>query len=104
MILARATCKNHLYSLPNKLFENIQAGTPVVCPNYPAFKSIVEKYKNGLMCDPEDMNSINECVDKLRTDNKLYNELKDNALKAKEELNWEKERNLLISAYSDLLK
>lgn len=102
MILARATCKNHLYSLPNKLFENIQAGTPVICPAYPAFKQIVEKYENGLMCDPEDMDEMNRCVEKLRNDKELYTRIKENTMRAREKLNWEKERIGLHVAYSDI--
>ena len=103
MILARATCKNHLFSLPNKFFENIQAGTPVICPNYPAFRSVVDKYENGLLCDPDSMESINECVERLRTDRELYHILRRNTLRAKETLNWETEKNALCDRYSEVI-
>ena len=95
--------ENHLFSLPNKLFENIQAGTPVICPNYPAFKSIVEKYGNGLLCNPDSMNSINECVEKLRTNRKLYTEIKMQTMKARLELNWEKECTGLRKSYLEIV-
>ncbi len=104
VILARATCKNHLFSLPNKFFENIQSETPVVCPNYPAFKSVVDKYENGLMCVPEDIDSINNCIEQIRTDKELYDQLKKNTLLAKEELNWENEKKALVVAYSSLIQ
>lgn len=100
MILARATCKNHLFSLPNKLFENIQAGTPVICPNYPAFRSIIEKYENGLMCDPEKIEDINRCVEILRNDKEIYRKIKLKTTMAKEYLNWEIEREGLRKAYA----
>lgn len=99
MMLARATCKNHLFSLPNKFFENIQSGTPVICPNYPAFKQVIEKYKNGLMCNPEDMRDINRCVELLRNDRSLYRRLKNNTMRAKDELNWERERIWIKTTY-----
>ena len=102
LILARATCKNHLFSLPNKFFENIQAGTPVICPNYPAFRSVVDKFGNGLLCDPDSMESINDCVEKLRMDERLYRELKTNTIIAKEELNWATEKQKLGISYEKI--
>lgn len=101
LILARATCKNHLFSLPNKFFENIQAETPVICPNYPAMGYLVDKYQNGLTCNPESLEEINNCIEKIRTDVELYSRLKENARKAKEELCWEKESTVLRNAFQN---
>lgn len=102
LILARATCKNHLYSLPNKFFENIQAETPVICPDYPAFKQLVMKYENGLLCNPDDLSDVNRCIEMLRTDKELYSKLKKNTVLAKEELNWEIEKRELVRVYMNM--
>ena len=83
MILAPAICKNHLYSLPNKFFENIQSETPIICPNYPSMGNIVNQYGIGLTCDPLDLNQINECVEKLRLDKQLYISCKENIKRSK---------------------
>ena len=99
LILATAASANMLYSLPNKFFENIQSETPVICPFYPAMKDLVDRYGIGLTCNPEDINSINDCVEKLRTDNQFYRLCKQNVYEAKKELCWEKEKSGLAIAY-----
>ena len=103
MILAPAIVANHLYSLPNKFFENIQSGTPVICPQYPAMKPIVDRYQIGLTCDPTDLEQINACVEKLRTDKAFYALCKDNLKTAKKDLCWEKEKQILKDAYREIM-
>lgn len=99
MILAPAIVANHLYSLPNKFFENIQSETPVICPSYPAMKPIVEQYGIGLTCDPTDLEEIDRCVEIMRTDKTFYGQCKENLKKAKEDLCWEREKVVLQEAY-----
>lgn len=103
MILAPAICKNHLYSLPNKFFENIQSETPIICPNYPSMGNIVNQYKIGLTCDPLDLSQINQCVEKLRLDKQLYTSCKKNIKEAKTVFCWEKEKNTLMEKYERIL-
>ncbi len=104
MILATAKIKNTLYSLPNKFFENIQSETPVICPHYPAMKALVDKYKIGLTCDPTQIDEINVCVEKMRTDKDFYQQCKANLKKAKEELCWEKEKEIVKEVYLEYIK
>ena len=92
MILAPATCKNHLYSLPNKFFENIRSEAPVICPEYPAMKEMMDRYKFGLTCDPTNTVEICACIDRMRTDRDFYTKCKKNIKKAKEELCWDNEK------------
>lgn len=103
MVLLPAICKNHLYSLPNKFFENIQSETPVICAEYPAMTPIVQKYHIGLTCDPTDVEAVNRCVEKMRTDTTLYKQCKDNTKLAKQDLCWEKEKRTLLDAYQMLI-
>lgn len=104
LILAPAVCPNQFYSLPNKFFENIQSETPIICPFYPAMKELVDRYGVGLTCNPENITEINACIERLRTDRALYEELKQNIRKAKKELCWEIEREKLIESYSRIMK
>lgn len=103
MILAPAVSKNHLYSLPNKFFENIQSETPIICPAYPAMRQITEYYRNGMTCDPYSPSEINNCIDLLRTKPELYQCYKKNTREAKKDLCWEREKNRLRQAYKKLI-
>ena len=103
MILAPAIVANHLYSLPNKFFENIQSETPVICPCYPAMKPIVDQYGIGLTCDPASLEDIDRCVEIMRTDKTFYAQCKENLKKAKEDLCWEKEKSVLTEAYRNVM-
>ena len=93
-------CKSYYYSLPNKLFENIQAETPVISSNFPEYKRIVEGYNVGLCCDPHNVDEIVETIEKLRNDKVLYAKMKENLKIAKKELCWENEKKILIKEYS----
>lgn len=104
MILSAAICKNHLYSLPNKFFENIQSETPVICPDYPEMKRLVDHFQIGLTCNPTNIKSIHDCIERMRTDKDLYNRLKENTKLAKKELCWEKEKMGLEIQYKKLLE
>lgn len=94
---------NHYYSLPNKLFENIQSLTPVIGPFFPEIKKIIETYEIGLTMDPSDIESINNSVEKMRCDKDFYKSCKEHLAFAKEELCWEREKEKIKEAYKLIL-
>ena len=103
MVTIPAVAKSYYYMLPNKFFENIQAETPVICSDFPAISPIVKKYNIGLTCDPTDVGSICACISKLQTDKEFYMALKSNIKKAKEDLCWEKEKQVLFNAFNHFI-
>jgi len=102
LILIHGAFRNHYWSLPNKFFENIQSLTPIICSHYPEMKRIVEAYGIGLTCDPDNLEEINACIEKMRTDKAFYTQCKENLRQAKEDLCWENEKRKLIGAYTAL--
>jgi len=48
------TTLNHRLTTPNKLFEAMTAGVPVVAPDLPGMASIVTETGCGVVCDPTD--------------------------------------------------
>ena len=54
MTLLQDTCENHRLALPNKLFEYIVAGVPVVASALPETERLVSAYGIGWCAAPDD--------------------------------------------------
>ncbi|MEZ5069636.1 MAG: glycosyltransferase family 4 protein [Bacteroidales bacterium] len=54
--------KNHLEAMPNKIFEYMSAGLPVLCSNFELWKSLVLDNGVGMVCDPMDIDSISDAL------------------------------------------
>lgn len=98
MITIPAVAKSYYYMLPNKFFENIQSETPIIGSDFPEISRLVNTYRLGLVCDPENTEEICSCVNKMITDKAFYEECKKNTMLAKEDLCWEKEKQVFIHA------
>jgi len=51
-------CLNHRFALPNKLFEYLMAGIPVLASNLPEMRSVVETFQVGCTVDPSDRSAL----------------------------------------------
>lgn len=78
-------------ALPNKLFEYIHAGVPVVATDTIENRQVVEKYGVGRCCknNIESLKSAVEEIIKLDYSEKLE--------KAQQEFNWEKQESVLLN-------
>jgi glycosyltransferase involved in cell wall biosynthesis len=94
------TCLNHTYSLPNKLFEYIAVGVPLIASDNPEIAAFVTEYRCGELCDPTDANSIVEAVRRLAD---RRDEAAKAALEAGEQYRWENEEAKLLELYARLL-
>lgn len=99
LMMIKGKSRSYYLSLPNKFFESIQALTPIVASDFPEMKRLIDKYEIGLTCDQNDLNAINMCVERMRTDTAFYNKCKRNLKRAKEDLSWENEKSVLINAF-----
>lgn len=59
---------NHVNALPNKLFEFMSAGLPVLCSDFPFWQSMVEKEAVGYSCSPFDAEAIAVLMRKINAD------------------------------------
>lgn len=103
-VVIENACLSYYLTLPNKLLECIQSMTPVIGSDFPEIGKIIKEYQIGLTCDPDDINDISRCVREMRDNRELYAQFKRNLVRAKEELCWERERQVLIDKYAQIMK
>ncbi|NLG10988.1 MAG: glycosyltransferase [Coriobacteriaceae bacterium] len=103
MITIPPVSLSYYYMLPNKLFENIQALTPVIVSDFPDSGGLVTRLGIGLTCDPTNPQAISDCIDRMHEDIEQYQLFKRNLRDAKEQLCWENERVVLLEAYREIL-
>jgi len=94
---------NNLYSLPNKLFEAIAAGIPVVASDLPEIAKVVRSYEIGLLCNAEDPEEIARAIEEALSPDR-YASFKGNLKRAQQELNWGRESQKLVNLYQGLMK
>lgn len=96
---------NHTQSLPNKLFEYMAAGLPVVASNFPLWREIVEGNRCGIAVDPLDPQAIAHAVEYLLTHPEEARRMGENGRQAViEKYNWKREEGTLLRLYKELLK
>lgn len=91
--------KNHYFSLPNKFFESIQSLTPVVTAKVPEMDRIIRQYQIGLTFPAGDAEALGQCLERMRTDKVFYAACREHLKRAKDELCWEKEKEVLQAAF-----
>ena len=102
--LIENTCLNHYYCLPNKLFEYMMAGLPVVISDFPEMGKVVREAQAGLLVDPADSVQVAEAIQTLLRDEGLRRTFSEHGLRAaKEQYNWERESLKLERVYLDLV-
>jgi glycosyltransferase involved in cell wall biosynthesis len=94
---------NYRFSLPNKLFDYISAGIPVIASDLPGIKKIITENKCGIIIPKVTPEEISIAMKELRDNKDLLTELKRNAIIASESINWEKESSKIIEFYNRVL-
>lgn len=82
------------HSLPNKLFEYIMMGLPVIASDIPEQKKIVNTYNVGIVAELQSPGLTAQKL--LSLDAKKYDGLED----ARKELSWENEKHKLLKIYN----
>lgn len=103
LTLFEKTGLNQYYSLSNRFFDYIMAGIPQVCVNYPEYKTINDQYNVAFMIDDTDEQTIADALNRLLHDKLLYEQLKQNCVIAREQLNWQEEEKELIAFFNAIL-
>jgi len=98
------SCLSYVYAAPNKLFEDMMAGIPVVASDLPDMAMVVRREGVGtLIADPEDPAAIADAVRRLLDDEEpphVKGERGRAAALAR--YNWELEQAKLLGVYARL--
>jgi glycosyltransferase involved in cell wall biosynthesis len=99
--LLQDTCENHRLALPNKLFEYVAAGVPVVASALPEVKRIIDAYGIGWCVAPGDPIELAQALSRGLNDADDP-ELTERLAHASGELHWSREQTRLLELYAAL--
>jgi len=94
---------NYRFALPNKLFDYIQAGVPVLVSNLPEMRRVVEHYQIGIIAETHQRKELAELMKVALFDEEKRLVWKQNLMKAAKELCWENEEEILRQIYMRFL-
>ncbi|NND24106.1 MAG: glycosyltransferase, partial [Acidimicrobiia bacterium] len=88
---------------PNKLFEYMQYGLPIVGSRFDLWKDIVEENYCGILVDPLNPKEISEAIKWIYDNPDEAKKMGENGMKAvKEKYNWQVEEKKLIKLYEEI--
>lgn len=94
---------NHIDAQPNKMFEYMSAGVPVIASNFPLWREIVEGNECGICVDPLDPQAIAQAIDYLATHPRDAERMGRNGQQAVQRTyNWAIEESKLLELYEGL--
>jgi glycosyltransferase involved in cell wall biosynthesis len=100
--LLQDTCENHHLALPNKLFEYLAAGVPVVAAALPEVARIVDGYGVGATVAQDDPDAVAAGIDRVLAERAVSDALLTRTRAAAEALSWRHERHRLLELYERL--
>ncbi|MHB8656856.1 MAG: glycosyltransferase family 4 protein [Solirubrobacteraceae bacterium] len=99
--LLQDTCENHRLALPNKLFEYVAAGVPIVASELPEIRRLIEAYGIGWCAAPADPGAVADAL-RVALRHRGDPELKARIASAAAELTWSGEQRQLLDLYDRL--
>jgi glycosyltransferase involved in cell wall biosynthesis len=96
---------NHTEAQPNKLFEYMRAGIPVIASNFPLWRRIVEKERCGLLVNPLEPRAIAQSMQWILENPQQAEAMGTHGQEAvSARYNWGTEARELLELYGRLVK
>jgi glycosyltransferase involved in cell wall biosynthesis len=102
MIPYQATCLNNHYCTPNKLFEFIAAGLPILATDLPEIRRLVEGQQIGLVGDTGSPRKLAALIDDFFSDEQRLAAWKAQVAIVRQVICWEQEDKKLVEIYEAL--
>jgi asparagine synthase (glutamine-hydrolysing) len=90
------------FALPNKFFEYVMAGLALVVSDLPEMARLVREHDLGVLVPECDEESIARAINSL--DRASIDEMKRHSLSAAKVLNWDVEKETMMSLYREILE
>jgi glycosyltransferase involved in cell wall biosynthesis len=100
--LDKPTNVNHIYGLPNKIFDYLHSGVPVLVSRLVELEKIVHKYEVGTFIDNHEPQHIASRIQEVFGDPVRLEIWKQHTEKVREELNWEKEGQIVLEIFKQV--
>lgn len=94
---------NYYLALPNKIFDYIHAGVPVLVSDLPEIAAIIKKYKIGVVTNTRIPIELATLIQSFFKDIINYKKCKQKTILAQKELCWENEEKTIINIFSATL-
>ena len=92
---------NYLYSLPNKIFDYIQAEIPILASRLPELENVILQYKIGDFIDDHNPKTIANKLNEMLYSQQLSSYKKYLAI-AKKEITWKSEKEKLLTIIKNI--
>ncbi|MFH1679444.1 MAG: glycosyltransferase [Candidatus Eisenbacteria bacterium] len=102
-VLYSTASLNFRYALPNKFFEYLMAGVPVLSSRIPEVARLVEQHGVGRIVDPVNPENVAGEINRLLGDPASLGTMRENCVRAARSLHWGIEEKKLLSLYEELV-
>ena len=86
-----------------KFFEYMSAGIPILCSDFPVWRSLVEKHECGICVDPDNPQEMQEAVEFLATHPKEVSRMSANGRAAAGQYTWNSQADKMVRLYASIL-
>ncbi len=100
LVLIQPICLSYRLSLPNKLFEYVTAGIPVLGSDLPSISRLINEHRIGLVAQHDEVGDVAAKLSALVQPERNH-EFRRAVHAAAERLRWESESRLLADTYAE---
>lgn len=93
------SCLNHELALPNKFFEYVSAGVPVVVSRLREMARLVADHQIGMSVEPSSVPALADALREIRNNPNTRSTWSGNCLQLSESMTWDHEKTRFVEAF-----